>query len=156
VVDATPWSVDRFWFVKRSTTSALTNGTLKFEYDNSIEGTLTSNYVASEMKAQRYEASPADTGWHAPFAGQSDATVAGTVRVVNHPAQYIDNTYNIWAITHLNAFQAPLGGIGCIATTPTITPSGPLTFCNGSVTLTSSNASSYHWSTGATTKSITV
>lgn len=42
-------------------------------------------------------------------------------------------------------------------TTPIITPSGPLTFCaGGSVTLTSSAASSYLWSTGATTQSITV
>lgn len=39
----------------------------------------------------------------------------------------------------------------------TITASGPLTFCEGgSVTLTSSTASSYLWSTGATTKSIIV
>jgi uncharacterized protein YodC (DUF2158 family) len=41
--------------------------------------------------------------------------------------------------------------------TPTITPSGPTTFCAGdSVTLTSSSASGNHWSTGATTQSITV
>ncbi|MFH1321232.1 MAG: PKD domain-containing protein, partial [Bacteroidota bacterium] len=40
---------------------------------------------------------------------------------------------------------------------PTITASGPLTFCQGnSVTLTSSAAFSYSWSTGATTQSITV
>jgi hypothetical protein len=39
----------------------------------------------------------------------------------------------------------------------TITPSGPTTFCpGGSVTLTASNASSYLWSTGETTHSITV
>ena len=38
------------------------------------------------MKAQRYEASLADTGWHAPFAGQTDNIVAGTRRAVNHPA----------------------------------------------------------------------
>jgi hypothetical protein len=41
--------------------------------------------------------------------------------------------------------------------TPTITAGGPTTFCNGgSVQLTSSAASSYLWSTGATTQSITV
>jgi hypothetical protein len=40
---------------------------------------------------------------------------------------------------------------------PTITPSGPLTFCTGgSVTLTSSPGISYLWSTGATTSSISV
>ncbi len=41
--------------------------------------------------------------------------------------------------------------------TPTITPGGPTTFCSGgSVTLTSSPASTYLWSTGATTSSISV
>ncbi|HEX6098737.1 MAG TPA: hypothetical protein VF432_20645 [Thermoanaerobaculia bacterium] len=43
------------------------------------------------------------------------------------------------------------------AATPTVTASGPTSFCEGSsVTLTSSEASSYLWSTGATTRSITV
>jgi large repetitive protein len=41
--------------------------------------------------------------------------------------------------------------------TPTVTPQGPTTFCQGgSVTLTSTAAASYLWSTGATTQSITV
>src|SRR5439155_22473624 len=41
--------------------------------------------------------------------------------------------------------------------TPTISASGPTTFCaGGSVTLTSSSATSYLWSTGATTQSIVV
>jgi hypothetical protein len=41
--------------------------------------------------------------------------------------------------------------------TPTVTPGGPTTFCvGGSVTLTSSASTSYLWSTGATTQSITV
>jgi large repetitive protein len=56
---------------------------------------------------------------------------------------------------------------GCAATyehvintsqaTATITPSGPTTFCaGGSVTLTASTGTSYAWSNGATTQSITV
>ncbi len=41
--------------------------------------------------------------------------------------------------------------------TPIITPGGPTTFCSGgSVTLTSSAASTYLWSTGETTQSISV
>jgi uncharacterized repeat protein (TIGR01451 family) len=41
--------------------------------------------------------------------------------------------------------------------TPTITPSGPTTFCTGgSVTLTASAGTSYSWSNGQTTQSITV
>ncbi|MBI4646453.1 MAG: PKD domain-containing protein, partial [Bacteroidia bacterium] len=57
--------------------------------------------------------------------------------------------------------------LGCSSTTsqtvvigiwvPTITPDGPTTFCDGgSVTLTSSAASSYLWNTSATTQAITV
>ncbi|WP_343636512.1 PKD domain-containing protein [Fluviicola sp.] len=62
------------------------------------------------------------------------------------------------------------GGGGCSSTsaatvvtvtplpaTPTVTASGPTTFCSGgSVTLTSSSATGNTWSTGATTQSITV
>jgi gliding motility-associated-like protein len=44
-----------------------------------------------------------------------------------------------------------------VGNTPVITSSGPTTFCNGdSVTLTVNNGSSYLWSTGDTTASITV
>ncbi len=44
-----------------------------------------------------------------------------------------------------------------VPTTPTITASGPATFCSGSsVTLTSSSATGNTWSNGATTQSITV
>jgi hypothetical protein len=43
------------------------------------------------------------------------------------------------------------------AVTPTITPDGPTTFCEGSsVILTSSPGAAYQWSNGATTQSITV
>lgn len=42
-------------------------------------------------------------------------------------------------------------------TTPTISASGPLSFCpGGNVTLSSSSSTGNHWSTGATTQSITV
>jgi hypothetical protein len=66
---------------------------------------------------------------------------------VIHPAtgcQSIATTVNIALNPSLN-------------TTPTITAGGPTTFCQGgNVVLTSSPASSYLWSTGATTQSITV
>ena len=45
----------------------------------------------------------------------------------------------------------------CTLITPTITASGPTTFCTGgSVTLTSSAGTSYLWSNGATTQSINI
>ncbi len=46
--------------------------------------------------------------------------------------------------------------INPIPSTPVITPGGAATFCQGdSVVLTSSDATGYHWSNGATTQSIT-
>lgn len=53
--------------------------------------------------------------------------------------------------------SAPITTVRNPNPTPTITASGPTTFCSGgSVVLTASSASSYLWSTGATTQSITV
>jgi len=47
--------------------------------------------------------------------------------------------------------------VNTLPPTPTITSSGPTTFCDGnSVTLTSSVGSTYLWSTGATTSSINI
>jgi hypothetical protein len=47
--------------------------------------------------------------------------------------------------------------VNSLVPTPTITPSGSLTICQGqSVTLTSSGASNYNWSNGQQTQSITV
>jgi hypothetical protein len=54
------------------------------------------------------------------------------------------------------ASAATVVTVNALPATPTITASGPLTFCaGGSVTLTSSLGSSYLWSTGTTTASIT-
>lgn len=53
--------------------------------------------------------------------------------------------------------SAPVTTVVNTNPTPTVTPDGPTTFCEGdSVVLTSSIADSYLWSTGATTQSITV
>ena len=55
-----------------------------------------------------------------------------------------------------NVLTQTLNGPAAPAT-PMITPGGPTTFCaGGSVTLTSSAASTYLWSTGETTQSITI
>ena len=55
------------------------------------------------------------------------------------------------------ATSAPVTVSYFTVTTPTITVSGPLQFCQGgSVTLSSSEAISYLWNTGATTQSINV
>ena len=55
------------------------------------------------------------------------------------------------------ASVATIVTVNALPATPTISASGPITFCSGgSVTLTSSPGSTYLWSTGATTHSINV
>ena len=55
------------------------------------------------------------------------------------------------------ASTATVVTVNALPAVPTITPSGPTTFCSGgSVTLTSSAGTSYLWSNGATTASINV
>jgi large repetitive protein len=73
----------------------------------------------------------------------------------------VSTTGNYWVtVTDINSCSATSAPVSVNANsnpTPTITANGPTTFCQGgSVTLTSSLASSYLWSTGATTQSITV
>jgi uncharacterized repeat protein (TIGR01451 family) len=54
-------------------------------------------------------------------------------------------------------FSAPFTVTGCVTAPATITASGPTSFCTGgSVTLTASAGSSFLWSNGATTQSMTV
>ncbi len=73
-------------------------------------------------------------------------------------------TYNLKSVVYQTAptCAAPVSGsatvtVEALPLQPTITADGPLTFCNGEdVVLTSSAGSSYLWSTGATTQSITV
>jgi large repetitive protein len=65
-------------------------------------------------------------------------------------------------ITDINGCQSVASSgtavtVNALPSTPTITAGGPTTFCaGGTVTLTSSDGSSYLWSTGAITKSIDV
>ncbi len=74
------------------------------------------------------------------------------------------NTTGIYTVQVANSFgclstaSLPTSvTVNPVPTTPTITPSGATTFCaGGSVTLTSNLASAYLWSTGVTTRSITV
>lgn len=72
---------------------------------------------------------------------------------------FTSGTYTVTVID-TNGCQGTSAGITITVNdlpTPTITPSGPTTFCEGgSVTLSSSFAASYLWSTGETTQAITV
>ena len=68
-------------------------------------------------------------------------------------------SYNV-TVTYANGCMgsaSPVAVTVNVNPAPTITPNGPTTFCaGGSVMLTSSSASSYFWSNGATTQAITV
>ena len=106
--NATPWAVDRFWYIKRSSTSSISPTTLlRFEYPSS-EASLSAGYTAGEMKAQRY----GNTGgfynaWDQPYAGQLDGNL-GVKQFVQLPGNFIDVQNNIWTIVRTNTFQSPL------------------------------------------------
>ena len=67
-------------------------------------------------------------------------------------------TVTVVSTTGVSITSSPINvSVGNTTTAPTITASGPTTFCSSSsVTLTSSSAGSYLWSNGQTTQSITV
>jgi hypothetical protein len=106
--DATPWTVDRFWYVKKSTNAAISGAAkLRFEYP-STEATLSSSYTASEMKLQRFgNSGGAYNAWDIPYAGQSDGNF-GPKQYVQVSADHIDTQNLIWVIVHTNSMQAPL------------------------------------------------
>jgi len=83
----------------------------------------------------------------------SDGEITQTITVTN------SGTYTV-TMTDANGCvgtSAPITVTVNTALVPTITASGPITFCQGgSVTLTASAGASYLWSTGAVTQSITV
>ncbi|CAN5311840.1 ice-binding family protein [soil metagenome] len=82
----------------------------------------------------------------------------GTI-VANNGAisMFIGDTLDGRALSTTGAITTHDVNLAINSVAPTVTPSGPLTFCQGdSVTLTASVSISYLWSTGATTQSITV
>lgn len=87
----------------------------------------------------------------APAAAVSNPTIANPTALIN-----ANTTFTV-TVTGTNCTVSDSVTVLIGSTTPTITASGPLTFCVGdSVTLTSSSAFGNTWSTGATTQSITV
>ncbi|MCS7073310.1 MAG: hypothetical protein NZ108_02470, partial [Bacteroidia bacterium] len=76
----------------------------------------------------------------------------------NTQSQFVRNPGNYTVtVTDGNGCQGTSPGTLVTVHNPTITPSGPTTFCaGGSVTLTAPDGYSYLWNTGATSRSITV
>ena len=124
---------------------------------NSSVGTFTAgtrNRVVSSggrsyvTHSARYTISTTSFTWVAPAAG----TGLVTFYAITYTGNSNGSTASILrqaSFTVTEAASSPAA--------PTITASGPLTFCQGgSVVLTSSAATSYLWSNGATSQSITV
>ena len=103
-------------------------------------------------------------------AGDSVTLTSSSVGASSYLWSTGATTQSIIVKTSGNYSVQTIGSAGCISNsslpttvtvntpaTPVITASGPITFCQGgSVTLTSTAASGYLWSTGATTQSIIV
>lgn len=113
VVDATPWTVDRFWFIRRSTTTAIEDSII-FAYPAS-EGTVSAGYSAGNMRAQRYSKSTSNGnwGWNDPnwFSTQRDF-INGSIVYVKANADDLagltsDSGY-VWTVVSLFNGQGPL------------------------------------------------
>lgn len=109
-----------------------------------------------------------------PIPGSSFMVCPGGAKTLDAGAGYDTYAWSNGATTRTitvgpGTYSVTVSKEGCFATsapvtvsyytvaTPTISPSGPLIFCQGgSVTLSSSSGNSYQWNTGATSGSITV
>ncbi|MEP7267548.1 MAG: ice-binding family protein [Saprospiraceae bacterium] len=81
----------------------------------------------------------------------SNGAMTQSITITTPGSYSVTNTANCGETSAITMVVISAGAI------PTISANGPLTFCTGgSVVLTSSTADGYLWSTGATTKSITV
>ncbi len=71
---------------------------------------------------------------------------------------FVNTTYNVAVFDGVSTVNSQVSvNVNSLPATPTISASGPTTFCpGGSVTLTSSSGTTYLWSNGATTASINV
>jgi gliding motility-associated-like protein len=88
------------------------------------------------------------------------STPAGFTSSIANPSvnPLVSTTYNVAVFDGFNTVNSQVNvTVNALPATPTITASGPNTFCEGgSVTLTSSPGTTYLWSTGETNSSINV
>ena len=153
-------------------TSGLTAGTYDFTFNNGCtsntisvtltdpigiaiaQGTILNPTIcaASDGEIEISGIGTGDISW----TGTTSGSVLG-VNLPNNILGFSAGTYNFTFNNgcNSNTISVSLSDPGAPAT-PTITPSGPTTFCGGSITLTSSSANDNVWSTGETTQSIVV
>lgn len=120
--------------------------------------TTTYSYCVGESATQLSATATAGNSlkWYTVATGGVAATTAPT------PSTATAGTFNFY-VSQANAegTEGPRSMItvtvNALPATPVVTPSGPTSFCTGgSVTLTSSTATNYNWTTNATTQAITV
>jgi uncharacterized repeat protein (TIGR01451 family) len=165
VLDAGPNFVSYLWSTQETTPTinVTTSGTYSVTVTDANGCTSTDSHAISINNTLQ----PAITGPSAACAPQTVTLDAGagftsylwstneTTRTIEVSAT---GTYSV-TVTGAGGCSGSDSHDVTIATaaTPTITASGPTTFCTGeSVTLTASNGASYLWSTGANTASIHV
>jgi gliding motility-associated-like protein len=132
------------------------NSVIRYIADNSTVCSTTSFATAENKRPNtRFKICDAppvflNYSW-APAGAVSNPNIANPTALIN-AASTFTVTVTGTACTVSDVVTVNIG-----STTPTITASGPLTFCQGgSVTLTSSSPTGNTWSNGATTQSITV
>lgn len=132
-----------------------------------LQGTFTINNINLLVNQ-----SPSGTTSHEIYTAPNIGgpwTLVETVTGFTSSGQLIERCYNAAPLTNVGAVRVTttstpswvswleIGVFSVSPANPVITPSGPLTFCQSdSVTLTANTGSSYLWSTGDTTQSITV
>lgn len=132
-----------------------------FDGPNCVVGTTTvtnSNAGTNDILITKYN--PSGTyQWNAKSVGNADETSTGATAIDAQGNIYVGGFFNGMAafstntLSTLGAYDIFLAKIGCLTTNII----GPPAICQGnSATLTAVGASSYTWSTGATTSSIVV
>jgi gliding motility-associated-like protein len=137
-------------------TTTTNNSVIRYIADNSTV-CATSTYATPDTKRPntRFKTCNAPPvflaySW-APAAAVSNPNIANPTALIN-----ANSTFTV-TVTGTACTVSDVVTVNIGSTTPTITASGPLVFCQGgSVTLTSSAATGNTWSNGATTQSITV
>ena len=124
---------------------------------NALPTTSAARCGAGSVSLEAHNVPPGGTRWYDVATGGTP--VAVSVNPFVTPTLTATTTYYVSGVNAAGCEgpRAPVTATINPLPTTTITASGPTTFCQGgSVMLTASGGTSYQWSTGATTPSITV
>jgi gliding motility-associated-like protein len=162
-----------YWYPNGETTQSITVSATGNYYVETGNGTgCTASATPVSVTVNAVPATPAiSASGPLTFCNGGSVTLTSTAATSYHWYPNGETTQSITVSATGNYYVETGNGTGCTASatpvsvtvnavpaTPTISASGPLTFCNGgNVILTSTAATSYHWyPNGETTQSITV